>query len=97
MSHSLWCCSPNRMTARELWELNEEGLCDGILDEERSAGPQVGHPVAQGIDGTTCFDLFDKRTAHNISLVDESSPPALPTKVIWLRFLESSTISPCGQ
>jgi hypothetical protein len=25
MSHSLWCCSPNRMTARELWELNEEG------------------------------------------------------------------------
>jgi hypothetical protein len=72
-------------------------VLDGILDEGGQLGLGVGHPVAQGIDGTTCFDLFDKRTAHNISLVDESSPPALPTKVIWLRFLESSTIAPCGQ
>ena len=41
---------------------------DGILDQGRQLLRRMGHLVAQGIDGTTCFDLFDKRTAHNISL-----------------------------
>ncbi|MNC15748.1 hypothetical protein D3C77_468750 [compost metagenome] len=72
-------------------------VLDGILDEGRQLGLGMGHLVTQGIDGTTYFDLFDKRTAHNISLVDESLLPALPTKVIWLRFLESWTITPSVQ
>ena len=68
-------------------------VLDGILDKGCQLGLGMGHPVAQGIDGTTYFDLFDKRTAHNISLVDGS----LPIKFIWLRFLESSTITPSAQ
>ena len=42
---------------------------DGILDQGRQLFRRMGHLVAQGIDGTTCFDLLDKRTAHNISFV----------------------------
>ena len=44
-------------------------VLDGILDESRQLSLGMGHLVTQGIDGKTYFDLFDKRTAHNISLV----------------------------
>ncbi len=44
-------------------------VLDGVLDEGGQLLRRMGNLVTQGIDGTTYFDLFDKRTAHNISFV----------------------------